>query len=223
MFIIGLIGQKRVGKDTVADIIQSLDPEFQRYALADPIKDIARIMFNFTESQLYDAEKDLLDTNWGIRPRDFFEKFGTDIMQFDIFKYLPGLNGSVPERCFWVQSLIRKIQSSNCNKIIITDVRGEHELDALLAAFPSNTKFIKITKQLKPSTQISPLADSAATQTEQSHIKQAHITQTHITQVEPELIPLDKINLFLDNNGTLDELHNKVKIILAELMNPHNH
>jgi hypothetical protein len=131
MIIIGLIGQKRVGKDTVANIIQSLDPEFQRFALADPIKDIARIMFNFTESQLYDTEKDMLDANWGIRPRDFFEKFGTDIMQFDIYKYLPELNDNVPRRCFWIQSLIRKIQSSKHQKFIITDIRGEHELDSL--------------------------------------------------------------------------------------------
>ena len=47
MQVICLIGQKRVGKDTVADIIQERDPEFQRFALADPIKDIARIMFSF--------------------------------------------------------------------------------------------------------------------------------------------------------------------------------
>ena len=88
MQIICLIGQKRVGKDTVADIIQELEPGFRRFALADPIKDIARIMFNFTEDQLFGAAKDEFDSRWGIRPRDFFERFGTDIMQFDIYKYL---------------------------------------------------------------------------------------------------------------------------------------
>ena len=45
-------------------------------ALADPIKDIARIMFNFTEKQLFDAEKDMIDTRWNIKPRQFFEQFG---------------------------------------------------------------------------------------------------------------------------------------------------
>jgi hypothetical protein len=53
-------------------------------ALADPIKDIARIMFNFSEKQLYEKEKDDIDTKWNIKPRQFFEQFGTDIMQFDI-------------------------------------------------------------------------------------------------------------------------------------------
>ena len=76
--IIGLIGQKRVGKDTVASIIKNIDINidanynFKCMALANPIKDIARIMFNFTEEQLYDDAKDIIDSKWGIKPRDFF-------------------------------------------------------------------------------------------------------------------------------------------------------
>jgi len=192
MQVICLIGQKRVGKDTVADIIQSKEPEFQRFALADPIKDIARIMFNFTENQLYSAEKDVLDTQWGIRPRDFFEKFGTEIMQFDIYKYLPGLESTVSRRCFWVESLINKIRGLRCQKVIITDVRGLHELEAIKIAFPS-ARFIKITRD-------SPLSQGA----------NANI---HITQQEPDLIPLDKINLIIENNGTLEELKEKIQNI----------
>jgi len=190
MQVICLIGQKRVGKDTVADIIQANDSEFQRFALASPIKDIARIMFNFTEDQLYSAEKDVLDDRWGIRPRDFFERFGTDIMQFDIYKYLPGLDGTVPRRCFWVQSLINKIKQLQCQKVIITDVRGLHELEAIAEAFP-DARFIKITR---------------GTTVPGSGVE-------HITQVEPELIPLDKIDVVIDNTGTLEELKEKVKKI----------
>lgn len=197
MQIIGLIGQKRVGKDTVADIIQELDPDFERFALADPIKDIARIMFNFSDAQLFDAEKDMLDARWGIRPRDFFERFGTDIMQFDIHKYLPGLIGFVPERCFWVQSLIRKIQSTGYRKVIITDVRGLHELDALNAAFPGVTRFIKVTRN----------GSKCGYGT--------GVSEVHITQQEPELIPLDKIDTVVENIRTLEELRQKVKNILA--------
>lgn len=191
MQVICLIGQKRVGKDTVADIIiQEHDFEFQRFALAAPIKDIARIMFNFTETQLYGAEKDKLDTQWGIRPRDFYERFGTDIMQFDIYKYIPGLEHTAPKRCFWVQSLINKIRQLRCSKVIITDVRGLHELEAIKAAFP-DAQFIKITRGIH-------ISDSCA---------------EHITQLEPELIPLDKINSIIENTGTLAELKKKVKAL----------
>jgi len=196
MQIICLIGQKRVGKDTVADIIQTLDPNFQRFALADPIKDISRIMFNFTENQLYGVEKDMLDTSWGIKPREFFERFGTDIMQFDIYKYLPTLEDHVPKRCFWVQSLVRKIKTIECQKVIITDVRGLHELETIKEAFPC-AQFIKITR-CSPSQ--SRKLDNGA---------------THITQQEPELIPLNKINIFIDNSGSLEELKNKVVNAIA--------
>ena len=200
MQIICLIGQKRVGKDTVADIIQAHDPEYRRFALAEPIKDIARIMFNFTESQLFDAEKDMLDTRWNIRPRDFFERFGTDIMQFDIYKYLPGLETTVPRRCFWVHSLINKIRILDCQKVIITDVRGLHELEAIKQAFPS-ARFIKITRG-------SPIIQGA------SDIASCDgVESMHITQQEPELIPLDKIDLVIDNSGTIEGLIRQVKLI----------
>jgi hypothetical protein len=194
MQVICLIGQKRVGKDTVANIIQSFDTEFHQFALAEPIKDIARIMFNFSESQLFDAEKDVIDERWGIRPRDFFERFGTDIMQFDIYKYLPSLESTVPRRCFWVQSLINKIKRMQCQKVIITDVRGLHELDAIRTEFP-NAQFIKITR-----------GNSLSSNTG---------GQEHITQQEPDLIPLEKIDRVIENIGTLEELREKVNKIIC--------
>jgi hypothetical protein len=205
MQLICLIGQKRVGKDTVADIIQSCDSEYRRFALAEPIKNIARIMFNFTEEQLYSAEKDMLDTQWGIRPRDFFECFGTDIMQFDIYKYIPGLEKTVPKRGFWVQSLINKIRKLDCQKVIITDVRGLHELEAIKLAFPS-ARFIKITRS-RPIMQGVSAASAASASID-------GVASMHITQKEPELIPLDKIDLVIDNSGTIEELKEKVKTIL---------
>lgn len=193
MQVICLIGQKRVGKDTVADIIQASDSEFRRFALADPIKDIARIMFNFTEDQLFSDAKDVIDDEWGIKPRDFFERFGTDIMQFDIYKYLPNLVKHVHKRCFWVQSLIYKIKRLECQKVIITDVRGLHELEAIKTTFP-NVRFIKITRGTT-------VLDSGC---------------EHITQLEPELIPHDQIDLVIENTSTLEELKEKVhKYILS--------
>lgn len=199
--IIGLIGQKRVGKDTIATLIKEFAPEFKTMALADPIKDIARIMFNFTESQLFDAEKDMIDPLWNIKPRDFFEQFGTEIMQFDIYKYLPNLKSSVPQRKFWVYSLLAKIKPDD--NIIITDVRGFHELEEIIKRHP-NAKFIKITR---PNT-------NNITQI-QTHIIQTQAnentkTNQHITQIEPYQISDKYISHVIVNDGTLDDLRNKV-------------
>jgi len=98
--IIGLLGKNRVGKDTFAEyLIQNYG--FVRYAFADPIKEIARILFNFTQEQLYGNQKEEIDNRWDISPRQFFQKFGTEIMQFDIYKHLPKLQNKVAPREMW--------------------------------------------------------------------------------------------------------------------------
>lgn len=192
MIIIGLIGNKRVGKDTVANILKEFYPGITTYALADPIKEIARIMFNFTDDQLYGHGKDMLDTHWNIKPRDFFEQFGTEIMQYDIYKYLPALADSVPQRKFWVYSLLDKLDKlgrdmNHINNVgvIITDVRGMHELEEIKRVYP-NAKFIKITR---------PGISSG----------------THITQLEPYQIPDNVIDAVINNDGSLEDLKNKVE------------
>ena len=70
--IIGISGKKRSGKDTISDyLIQEY--KFIKYGFADPIKDIAKIIFGFTEEQLYGNEKDIIDLRWGnIRLRTIY-------------------------------------------------------------------------------------------------------------------------------------------------------
>ena len=199
--IIGLIGQKRVGKDTVATIIQKYDNEYKCMALADPIKDIARIMFNFSEKQLFEKEKDEIDNKWNIKPRQFFEQFGTDIMQFDIYKYLPTLEAIVPQRKFWIKSLLSKIKEND--KVIITDIREQHELDEILK-FNHNTKFIRI-RSIRSMQLPELLSDSLST------------IAPHLTQQEPNEIMDEYIVATIDNNSSIDDLQKKVKDILTKI------
>jgi len=223
MLIIGLIGQKRVGKDTVASIIKKYfvnrdsdgnrdgnmdiagDANVFTYALADPIKDIARIMFNFEENQLYGHEKDVIDSKWGIKPRDFFEKFGTEIMQYDIYNYLPGLKDTIPERKFWVLSLLNKLKHHDNNSIIIiTDIRGLHELEEIqkLNSYNNNkVKFIKITR------------DTSILY----NIPTPQMQITHITQMEAGLIPDNFIDYHIHNNGSLTDLENQTIQIINDI------
>jgi len=210
MLIIGLIGQKRVGKDTVASIIKKYIKEHNNnnnnnnnnnvftYALADPIKDIARIMFNFEENQLYGHEKDIIDTKWGIKPRDFFEKFGTEIMQYNIYNYLPGLKDTIPERKFWVLSLLHKIKHhSNNSIIIITDIRGLHELEEIQKINDYNNNKVKFIKIIRDASILTP--------------------QMHITQIEAGLIPDNFIDYHIHNNGTLTDLENQTIQIINDI------
>lgn len=193
--LIGFIGKKRVGKDTSADFLidyaKANNIEFVRMALADPIKEIARIMFNFTEDQLFGPEKDEIDPNWGIKPRDFFEQFGTEIMQFDIYKYLPQLEKRIPKREFWVQSLLAKV--SNTNNTIITDVRGNHEAEKIVERGGILIRIIKPEINTEKKTD-------------------------HITQIEPDQIRDEYIRYTIVNDGTLLDLKEKIEKIADELL-----
>jgi hypothetical protein len=71
--------------------------------MAQPIKEIARIMFGWSDELLNGRTKDLVDPVTGIKPREFFKWFGTDIAQHDIHTRFPGL--LIPPREMWVHSM----------------------------------------------------------------------------------------------------------------------
>jgi len=133
MVLIGLVGINRVGKDTLAEILTK-EYKFKQYALADPIKKVAKILFDFDDAQLSGCKKEEIDPRWNISPRQFYQSFGTEIMQYGIYKYLPHLIEKVPERFFWVVKMEnwvdqqRKIGNIN---IVISDIRFVHEASSI--------------------------------------------------------------------------------------------
>lgn len=57
--IIGLLGLAGHGKDTVGEMIVNSLPSMQKYALADPIKDITRALFGWGESECFGNLKEI--------------------------------------------------------------------------------------------------------------------------------------------------------------------
>lgn len=144
--IIGLIGNQRVGKDTVADYLVS-NYNFKKYSFADPIKKVAKTIFNWNDEQCYGPSKDILDTESGIVPRDFFKWFGTDIMQYQFDTIFT--DKSLPSRSIWAYSILNDIKTKllyNPNQnIIITDFRFNHEYKLALESYP-DMKFILVSR-----------------------------------------------------------------------------
>lgn len=144
MIIIGLIGQERVGKDTFADYICQRY-QFKKYSLAQPIKEISKIMFGWDDNKLYGIDKDIVDTKLGIKPREFFTWFGTEIGQYALHQKFPNLQ--ITERSIWSLSMDNWIKEQiklNPNGlIVIPDVRFCHEVDILNKY---NTILININK-----------------------------------------------------------------------------
>lgn len=188
--IIGLSGKKRVGKDTVADYLVN-DHGFIKYSFADPIKEVSRILFNFTEEQLYGDDKEKIDPTWKIKPRDFFQKFGTDYMQYQFPKEFPESNSVVPEKCFWVKCFhswyLKQREVDPDVKIVITDVRFIHEYDFLIK---EDAMIIKI---------------------ENNNIQN---TDSHISENDLNSFDSSKFDYCIKNDSSLDSLHNKINEVI---------
>lgn len=143
--IIGLIGNQRSGKDTIADYL--VYHKFKKLSFADPIKDISKSLFNWSDETCYGSSKDILDTKTGVVPREFFKWFGTTIMQHTFDSTFP--DKTIKPRSIWASKLLNDVdnymlQDSNQN-IVITDFRFMHEYELAVSKYP-DIKFILVSR-----------------------------------------------------------------------------
>jgi dephospho-CoA kinase len=197
--IIGLIGNQRVGKDTVADYLVK-NYQFKKYSFADPIKSISKIIFGWDNEILNGINKDDKDEETGIVPRDFFKWFGTDVMQFEFDNNF--LNNNIPRRSIWAYALKNKIDEDlkkQINKnIVITDFRFIHEYQLLLNNY-SNINFILVNN-------------------EDIKIPESIIFdnywQYEIKSILEQIIQSNKSFNIIINNNTIEELYYNIHNIL---------
>lgn len=133
--LVGVVGKKRSGKDTVAEHLIK-NHGFQRYAFADPIKKAAMELFGFSEAQMWgsDIDKETIDERWNITPRRMLQLMGTELFQFDIHKHLSEKEFNVG-RDVWVKRFVywyeeekqKRIAANEDFKVVISDVRFIHE------------------------------------------------------------------------------------------------
>jgi hypothetical protein len=123
--IIAFLGTKGVGKDTSADFLVSTYG-YQKYALADPMKNAVSILFHFSEDQLWGDKKDVIDPFWGVTPREIMQFVGIDMLFEELGKRFPHIGHAFPILSF---ELWR--QNHPNAKIVISDLRMQQDLDAL--------------------------------------------------------------------------------------------
>lgn len=112
--VIGITGQARSGKDTVADLIRKRIGG-ARYSFAKPIYDmLAAVGFDFKAAE-WDGLKDRQIAGLGISPRRMMQTLGTEW----------GRELVHPE--LWVR--LAEIQLDYATKMIISDVRFDNEAD----------------------------------------------------------------------------------------------
>ena len=117
--IIGLTGRKYNGKDTAAK--QLINDGYIPMSFAEPIKDVAKMLFGFSENQVNGSQKEEMDVRWNTTPRAVLQFIGTELFREQIQQLLPEIGAD-----FWVKSIENRIPS-NAN-VVITDVRFPNEV-----------------------------------------------------------------------------------------------
>jgi hypothetical protein len=134
--LIGVIGKKQSGKDTVANHLVT-KYGFQKYSLADPMKIACRHIFLMSDEQLWGDQKEVIDMRYNTTPRKILQVMGTELFQYDIYNHIPEMAGGVKPRELWINRFklwySKKIDPNVAIKqrlskhIVISDVRFPHE------------------------------------------------------------------------------------------------
>lgn len=119
--LIGVLGNKGHGKDTIADYICE-KYNYKKDAFANPLKEACRILFNLSDEQLYGDQKEVVDPHWNVSPREILRHVGTEFFRINIDKLLPGIYNN-----FWVKCMEPRLDDNT----IISDVRFQNEVNMI--------------------------------------------------------------------------------------------
>ena len=186
MSLIGLLAKKQHGKDTCADYLVN-SHGFIKKSFAQPLKEGCGCLFDFTDEQLYGEKKEDIDSFWGVSPRKIFQYIGTDIFRKDINKLIPDLNDDFWVKCF-VKKYLTMIKHYPNNKVVVSDVRFQNEVDAI---HDLGGIVIKLER---------PTLD---------YDKDVHISELGIDLIQ------NYDNKVL-NDGTINNLYNKIEILVNQ-------
>lgn len=127
--LIGILGRKRVGKDTVADYLCE-KYGFRKLTLAQPLKDICKVAYDFSDEQLYGSLKEVIDDRIGVSPRIVYQYIGTEVFRKDINRIIPDIKNN-----FWINLIAENYleikRNSDNDLVVISDVRFQNEIDKI--------------------------------------------------------------------------------------------
>lgn len=114
--IIGILGRSRAGKDSVADLICNICPEYHIQRLSYPLKRAVCCLYGYSMDQLENNTKEMVDPRWNKTPRETIQSL-TD--------YMMGYMG----KTFFTRRLFDMYdQGIIPPHMIIPDIRYEHDI-----------------------------------------------------------------------------------------------
>ena len=158
--IIGLVGRKGAGKDTVADYLVR-EHGFKKLAFADPVKKVCEAMFAL-ESIYFHCPllKEQVIPAWGMSPREMMQKVGTDIVRTQM-----------GDR-FWIRHMQFRLPPDT--KVVISDVRFVNEAEFIHSLPDSHLVRVQVQAVCG--------VDNHISETEQSNITTNHIIYNDMSE-----------------------------------------
>jgi hypothetical protein len=208
--IIGICGFIGSGKDTVADYLVNLH-HFRRESFANSLKDAVAQIFGWDRTMLEGRTKqgrewrEQRDEWWSHRlgqevtPRLMLQLWGTEVCRRSFHDDI------------WIASLENKLRNSQ-DDIVITDCRFPNEIKSIKAA---GGKIVRVMRGAEPEWYDHAVKYNAGpTQIGWTLGKEA-LNRVGIHASEYSWVGT-KFDAILDNNGTLDDLYNKVKDLVQD-------
>lgn len=181
MVLIGFLGKKRSGKDTCADYLVEYH-NFEKTAFAKPLKDCLKVLFHFTDEQLYGDKKEDIDERWNTSPRKAMQFIGTDVIRNQFDNLIPniGLN-------FWTKHFEIFYNDNKNKNIVVSDVRFQNEVNTIKKL---GGIIIKI-------------------QRDSNNINSKCKNDTHESEIEMNNI--ENYDILIQNNSSFEELYKQIE------------
>jgi len=131
--VIAFLGRAGSGKSTAAKYVEETYGA-KKVGFAGPVKELARLAYNFTDEQLYGSQavKEAVDPRYGFSSREGMQRIGEGARQ-------------IIGRDVWVTACFKYIESCGESIFVIEDCRYVNEAKAIIEASGFRGIVIKLT------------------------------------------------------------------------------
>ena len=155
------MGTKGSGKDTSVAHLRS-NPRIACYALADPLKQVTRDLFQMSEAQMHDpVVKETVDPRWNRSPRELLQWLGTDCIRDQI------------DPDFWLKRFVlwydQVVRDGSVDVVFVTDIRFRNEADMIRRL---GGKVVRVVREVSGDTDMT------------AH----HVSETQLDTVIPDVV-----------------------------------
>jgi len=203
--IIGLVGFIGSGKGTVGDILEQKG--FVKDSFAKPLKDACAVIFGWPR-ELLEGDTEV-SRKWREEPDAFWsEKFGKTFsprLALQLMGTEAGRN--VFHQDIWVTSLLNRSKGKN---VVVTDVRFENEIKFIQ---DNGGIIIRVKRGDEPEWYQDVLNVKAGPKNMNYSLSKNKLNKLGIHQSETDWIG-SEFDYVIGNNGTIDDLGNKVNEVL---------